>query len=304
MWSLFGIIEDPFKLEKNYLIITLLLLSSISPIQTQFAPEGVKGKLYKDGTFIAGTTGADWTPPLTQDLNRVNSGISISDWTTTSWYDVDCCVSMDNPSVWEDTETGVPDCFCRDIVIRSFYKTTAFCMLEQACANALRDFNKVFGEGYMAPGIGLDLNTESPARTCGVDGSPCGVHNTDPSKVWVDTYGRTIAPNTLPSPDYGKVIGQQILPISTKMDPLGYFNKIQAQTHHWMPGDAPADLAPYIGRKAGDGKMDAGLMAGTPVYPGYNHSACCQANVSSPCCRCSPTAQCTSCPARHEREAR
>lgn len=167
----------------RYLICAIALASKLEFTATQFAPAGVKGKLYKDGTFVAGSIGADWTPPLEQDLKRVNGGIKISDWSTTSWNDIDCCRSMNNPSVWEDSETGVPDCFCRDIVVRSFYKTTAICMLPQACANALRDFNKVFGEGYMEKGVGFDLDTESPARTCGVDGSACGVHNSDPNKV-------------------------------------------------------------------------------------------------------------------------
>ena len=39
-------------------------------------------------------------------------------------------------------------------------------MLKQACENALRDWNKVFGEGYMVEGEAEDWNTESPLRTC------------------------------------------------------------------------------------------------------------------------------------------
>lgn len=42
----------------------------------------------------------------------------------------------------------------------------AKCMLKQACENALRDWNKVFGEGYMVEGEAEDWNTESPLRTC------------------------------------------------------------------------------------------------------------------------------------------
>lgn len=103
----------------------------------------------------------------------------------------------------------------------------------------------------------------------------------------MDPFGRAIAPNTLPSQSYGKVKGQEIQPISTRMDPLGYFAKLDVQTYHWVPGDAPAALSPLIGRSAGDGKVDAGIMAGTPVYPGFNHSTCC-ANATSPCCRYLP----------------
>ena len=36
----------------------------------------------------------------------------------------------------------------------------------QACENALRDWNKVFGEGHMVKGEAEDWNTESPLRTC------------------------------------------------------------------------------------------------------------------------------------------
>ncbi len=257
-------------------------------INAQFAPAGVKGKLYKDGTFIAGATGADWTPPLPKDVLRVNramGGNSITDWQTTSWKDVSCCQSMNHPAVWEDPETGVPDCICRDIVVRSFYRTSAFCMLEQACANALRDFNKVFGEGYMTKGIGLQLDTESPARTCGADGAACGTKSSDPSKAYTDPFGRAVAPSMLPSPAYGRAKAAEIQPISTTLDPLGYFAKLDVQTHYWTPGDAPAAAAPFIGPTAGDGRMHAGIMAGTAVYPGTNHSACCAANATGDCCR-------------------
>jgi hypothetical protein len=62
--------------------------------------------------------------------------------------------------------TGVPNCFCRDLLQQTGYKTVAKCMLKQACENALRDWNKVFGEGYMVEGEAEDWNTESPLRTC------------------------------------------------------------------------------------------------------------------------------------------
>ena len=50
-------------------------------------------------------------------------------------------------------------------------------MLKQACENALRDWNKVFGEGYMVEGEAEDWNTESPLRTC----------------TWADGYVRFVA---------------------------------------------------------------------------------------------------------------
>jgi hypothetical protein len=59
-------------------------------------------------------------------------------------------------------------CYLRDILQHTQYRTTAVCNLRQACENALRDFNKVFGEGYMHAGMGVweITDTESPARTC------------------------------------------------------------------------------------------------------------------------------------------
>ena len=54
----------------------------------------------------------------------------------------------------------------RDLLQYTGYRTVASCHLKQACENALRDWNKVFGEGYMVEGETEDWNTESPLRTC------------------------------------------------------------------------------------------------------------------------------------------
>jgi hypothetical protein len=126
---------------------------------------------------------------------------------------VNCCQNIVEDKVWEDAITGVPDCMCRDILTQSRYKTTAVCNLRQACENALRDFNRVFGEGYMHPGLAPIWDTESPARTCqyskwegGWYNAPCGRKNHMPLKEkWTDPYGREMIVHTdvLPSKKYG-----------------------------------------------------------------------------------------------------
>ena len=40
----------------------------------------------------------------------------------------------------------------RDFLQNTHYWTVGFCMLKQSCENALRDWNKVFGEGHMVQG--------------------------------------------------------------------------------------------------------------------------------------------------------
>lgn len=52
-------------------------------------------------------------------------------WQQMSWKTVNCCQKLDDDKVWEDEISGVPDCFCRDVLSRSRYKTTAVCNLRQ-----------------------------------------------------------------------------------------------------------------------------------------------------------------------------
>ena len=50
---------------------------------------------------------------------------------------VNCCQRLVDNKVWEDVSSGVPDCFCRDVLVNSRYKTAAVCNLRQVrlCAS-------------------------------------------------------------------------------------------------------------------------------------------------------------------------
>mmetsp|Transcript_12454 Transcript_12454/g.43335 ORF Transcript_12454/g.43335 Transcript_12454/m.43335 type:complete len:151 (-) Transcript_12454:1283-1735(-) len=103
------------------------------------------------GQFWPGSTGSDWSTPEQEDLTRVkNQGSQITDWALTSWRDVNCCFQLKDDSVWEDAQTGMEDCFCREFLQEVQYKTVSFCSLKQSCLNALRDWNRVFGEASNA----------------------------------------------------------------------------------------------------------------------------------------------------------
>jgi len=179
---------------------------------------GEKGVKDLRGNFIPGSSGADWPYPNGQDLNRLKTQekraeenkmlwehskiiLNRTSWTAVSWSQVNCCQRLVDKTIWEDISTGVPDCFCRDILVQSGYKTTAICNLQQACENALRDFNRVFGEGYLnfvQSGNAHVWDTESPVRSCqysryggGWYSAPCGRKNTKPGALpWKDPYGR------------------------------------------------------------------------------------------------------------------
>jgi len=169
--------------------------------------------LVTDGTFVPGASGRDWPRPEDEDLARIQTeDLAATPWEKVSWQQVDCCQKLADDKVWEDVDTGVPECLCRDILTQSRYKTTAVCNLRQACENALRDFNRVFGEGYMHPGLAPTWDTESPARTClyskwggGWRFAPCGRKNHLKSEVWTDPHGRETVVHTdvLPSKKYG-----------------------------------------------------------------------------------------------------
>mmetsp|Transcript_54970 Transcript_54970/g.128573 ORF Transcript_54970/g.128573 Transcript_54970/m.128573 type:complete len:401 (+) Transcript_54970:140-1342(+) len=239
-----------------------------------------RGKTLDDGSFLPGTLGSEWTPPKNKDLNRVNNAQSneITNWATTSWAEVDCCKRLTDDNIWEHRSTGVPDCFCRDFLKETEYKTVGFCALEQVCENALKDWNKVFGEGYMVPGRAPVWGTESPARTCmrekdGWQTRPCGEENKDEfADPWVDPYGRILpVRGYLPSKDYGTVITDEDL---------------NSNSHwRWIPGDVPQAKKVWHGFGAADNKIQAGLMDGSRVYPGRNHSSCCSDNTTNACCR-------------------
>mmetsp|Transcript_12463 Transcript_12463/g.43356 ORF Transcript_12463/g.43356 Transcript_12463/m.43356 type:complete len:337 (-) Transcript_12463:573-1583(-) len=232
------------------------------------------------GQFWPGSTGSDWSTPEQEDLTRVkNQGSQITDWALTSWRDVNCCFQLKDDSVWEDAQTGMEDCFCREFLQEVQYKTVSFCSLKQSCLNALRDWNRVFGEGYMVPGQAPVWNTESPVRTCTIgnpDGSavnrPCGEQNNNPLQTWTDPYGRlsTSFANYKPNPNYGKITTP--------------YNPSASHKWRWVPGDAPASLKPWLGGTAGDGKVQAGIMKGTPVYPASNSTDCCDTSVNASCC--------------------
>lgn len=245
------------------------------------APENTRGVVIGE-TFFPGTTGFEWPTPLDADIKRLNqfSGKdAITDWEKTSWSQIDCCQYLNNDLIWEDAETGVPDCFCRDVLSTSWYKSIGFCALQQACENALRDFNKVFGEGKMVRGQGVEWHTESPLRHCvaedpfrGAKPKLCGVDNTNPSVSWKDDLGRdnvryvdVIAPE-----EYGTIKTFRNLNIQNRW--------------HWTPGDVPEDKQSWHGFTAGDNSVSEGLMASTDVYPGGNHSQCCIDDASQECC--------------------
>jgi hypothetical protein len=46
------------------------------------------------------------------DTDRAKE-IRATSWQGMSWKKVDCCQKLVENKVWEDVETGVPDCFCR-----------------------------------------------------------------------------------------------------------------------------------------------------------------------------------------------
>jgi hypothetical protein len=81
-------------------------------------------------------------------------------------------------------------------MVQSAIKTTAICNLQHACENALRDFNRVFGEGYLhfvQSGDAHVWDTESPVRSCqysryggGWFNQPCGRKNSKPGAPWKD----------------------------------------------------------------------------------------------------------------------
>lgn len=56
----------------------------------------------------------------------------------------------------------------------------------------------------------------------------------------------------------------------------------EVRAYRWIPGDQPNRK--FHGFQANDGIVQEGLMSGTPVYPGFNHSQCCIENASQPCC--------------------
>lgn len=255
---------------------------------TGIAPEATRGIVIGE-TFFPGTTGQEWPVPLPQDLSRLNKyggRDAITNWEATSWSQINCCHYVNNVLMWEDADSGVPDCFCRDVLTQSWYKTVAFCALEQACENALRDFNRVFGEGKMVRGQGKELHTESPLRHClttdaarGAKSIRCGTPNADPTKSWRDPENPSRAmedglpvrfADILAPPEYGTVkIGRD----------LGN----QARWH-WTPGDVAEEKVKYHGFTANDGSIQEGLMSTTPVYPGVNHSKCCLDNATQECC--------------------
>jgi hypothetical protein len=141
--------------------------------------DGMRGIYWtEDQFFVPGTTGSEWPRPEFEDIERINFAETdpqkqITDWQTTSWAEVNCCRQLRGTDIWEHKDTGVPDCICRDFLEKTGQKSVAFCSLRQSCENALRDWNKVFGEGYMAKGGKGDWNTESPAR-CALPASPPG----------------------------------------------------------------------------------------------------------------------------------
>jgi len=238
---------------------------------------GQGGVYEKDGKFLTGVTGAMWPRPESDDFTR--AGLAGLNWTRLSWSNVDCCQKVNKVKQWEDVRTGVPDCFCRDVLMQSEYKTSSFCMLQQACENALRDFNKVFGEGYMVNGRGDEWDTESPLRSCmHSSGSrwyvePCGRKSSGSS--WTDPFGRQTTPvqDYLPSKTYGKVI--------VKAD----VNDVHKW--HWVPGDLPIIKRNWHGKMAGDFKVEPGILAGSDVYPGTDYPACCREEngADSDCCK-------------------
>ncbi|EKX55276.1 hypothetical protein GUITHDRAFT_131517 [Guillardia theta CCMP2712] len=237
-------------------------------------PLGQGGVYEKDGTFLTGVTGAMWPRPRADDFTR--AGLAGLNWTRLSWSNVDCCQKINKVKQWEDVRTGVPDCFCRDILMQSEYKTSSFCMLQQACENALRDFNKVFGEGYMANGRAIhtkpsaslspdvsqadEWDTESPLRSCMHSSGgrwnvePCGKKSSGTS--WTDPFGRQTTPiqDYMPSKTYGQVVVK------------GDVNDVHRW--HWVPGDLPIVKREWQGKMAGDFKVEPGILAGSKVYPG------------------------------------
>eukprot|EP00960_Hanusia_phi_P048084 758760-Hanusia_phi.AAC.5 len=90
---------------------------------------GYGGVYEKDGKFLTGVTGAMWPRPESDDFTR--AGLAGLNWTRLSWSNVDCCQKVNKVKQWEDVRTGVPDCFCRDVLMQSEYKTSSFCMLQQ-----------------------------------------------------------------------------------------------------------------------------------------------------------------------------
>ncbi|KAJ1484240.1 hypothetical protein T484DRAFT_1797553 [Baffinella frigidus] len=160
-------------------------------------------------------------------------------------------------SIWEHADTGVPDCICRDLLEKTGQRTVAFCSLKQSCENALRDWNKVFGEGYMAPGGADEWNTESPARSC--------------TKATFDIFKQQMKYEVEPC---GKVVTAG--------------NLADERKWHWVPGDVPVENKRYQGYRAGDNAIQEGLMAGSTVYPGTNHTPACQVDAGSDTCLNSP----------------
>jgi len=271
-----------------------------------------------DGRFWPGTTGSEWTPPMKEDIERAQKGTGkkYTDWTKTSWKDVNCCGRLKENEIWEDKVTGVPNCFCRDLLQQTGYKTVAKCMLKQACENALRDWNKVFGEGYMVKGEAEDWNTESPLRTCTKSDyahdswshmfgaaaihESCGIpHKAEvkfgrkqESYEWPDPFGRgPVYENMEPSPWYGKCNGGKCgcgektpCTIQNNKDP----KRAKPTKFKWVPGDVP--LTPggnetiWQGFRAGNNAVEEGLMAGSRVYPGKTHSLECLRDANSSAC--------------------
>ena len=272
-----------------------------------------RGVSLEDGEFWSGTTGSEWPYPEGSDLLRLEKkdDKKFTEWKKTSWRDINCCRRLREDADWEKEETGVPDCFCRDLLQFTGYKTTAWCNLKQSCENALRDWNKVFGEGYMTEGIADDWNTESPLRTCtstdwgSIDGGTathksCGVESKkknppgpdeDEPWRWVDEWGRgPVYPQSEPSKYYGKKLWPGTKDDNGKEYPDTWDKnpkKAKATGFKWIPGDVPlrnGDEKKWQGFRAANGAVEEGMMSGSRVYPGQNHSLSCLINANSTEC--------------------
>jgi len=95
-------------------------------------------------------------------------------------------------------------------------------------------------------------------------------------QTWTDQLNRVpgIFDTKLPSPAYGTVVTAG--------------NLADERKWHWVPGDVPVENKRYQGYRAGDNAIQEGLMAGSTVYPGTNHTPACQVDAGSDTCLNSP----------------
>jgi hypothetical protein len=67
--------------------------------------------------------------------------IAATPWQSMSWKKVDCCQKLVENKIWEDVETGVPDCFCR-------WRTIFPCMNDTISSSFCDSERAILCQGY------------------------------------------------------------------------------------------------------------------------------------------------------------